>query len=63
MLINGFLQVPQADDSQTESHTAVLLTNKRKPVEESESQEERPAKKAVTSSSSSKLMAFAFKKS
>jgi hypothetical protein len=60
MLINGFLQVPQADDLQTER---VLLTNKRKPVEESESQEERPAKKAVTSSSSSKLMAFAFKKS
>jgi hypothetical protein len=54
--------MPQIDDSHTENHTSALLTNKRKPVEESELQEERPAKKAVTSSSS-KLMAFAFKKS
>jgi hypothetical protein len=62
MLISVFLQAPQTDDSHTESHTSVLLTNKRKPVEESGSQEERPAKKAITSSSS-KLMGFAFKKS
>jgi hypothetical protein len=62
MLINVLLQVPQTNDSHTESHASVSVTNKRKPVEESELQEERPTKKAVTSSSN-KLMAFAFKKS
>jgi hypothetical protein len=62
MLISVFLQVPQTDDSNTESHTSISVTNKRKPVEESEPQQERPAKKAVTSSSA-KLMAFSFKKS
>jgi hypothetical protein len=44
------------------SQTVISEAKKRKPEEESESQEGRPPKKIVTSSSS-KLMAFAFKKS
>lgn len=57
-----FLQVPVTNDSDTESQTPVPETKKRKSEEESESQEEKPPKKTITSSSS-KLMAFAFKKS
>ncbi|XP_069678187.1 WD repeat and HMG-box DNA-binding protein 1 [Periplaneta americana] len=50
------------ENSQTDSQPPVLETKKRKMEEESESQDQKPVKKAVTSSSS-KLMAFAFKKS
>jgi hypothetical protein len=44
------------------SQTVISEAKKRKPEEESESQEGKPPKKIVTSSSS-KLMAFTFKKS
>lgn len=44
------------------SQTVISEAKKRKPEEESESQEGKPPKNRVTSSSS-KLMAFAFKKS
>jgi hypothetical protein len=56
-----FLQLPVTKDSDTESQTPVSETKKRK-SEESEPQKEKLPKKAITSSSS-KLMAFAFKKS
>jgi hypothetical protein len=56
-----FLQVIVSDDSHTESQTPVPETKKRKSEEISESQEDKPPKKTITSSC--KLMAFAFKKS
>jgi hypothetical protein len=55
------LQAPLTSDSHTEGQTVISEVKKRKQQEE-ETQEEKPPKKIVPTSSS-KLMAFAFKKS
>jgi hypothetical protein len=55
------LQVPVTNGSSAETEIVISEVKKRKQEDESEPQEEKPPKKIVRSSS--KLTAFAFKKS